>query len=76
MSAIEAIEEAIERLPVAEREALESRLLRRRFGLDVFDENERAGLLASLDHAEREIDQGRSHTADELRQAVRSWAGE
>lgn len=76
MSGIDAIEEAIERLPVAEREALESRLLRRRFGLDVLDENERTELLASLDEAECEIDQGRSYTADELRQAVRSWPGE
>jgi hypothetical protein len=37
---------------------------------------ERTELLASLDEAEREIDEGRSYTADELRHAVRSWTGE
>ena len=76
MSGIEAIEEAIEQLPAAEREALESRVLSRRFGLDVLDEAERTELLASLDEAERDVDEGRSYTADELRQAVRSWPGE
>jgi hypothetical protein len=75
MSAVEAIEQAIERLTAAEREALESRLLNRRFGLDTLNELERTELLASLDQAERDIDEGRSHTAGELRQAVRSWTG-
>lgn len=75
MSTVEAIEQAIERLTAVEREALESRLLTRRFGLDALDEHERTGLLASLDQAERDIAEGRSHTADELRTAVRSWTG-
>jgi hypothetical protein len=75
MSTVEAIEQAIERLTVVEREVLESRLLARRFGLDILNDDERAELLASLDKAERDIDEGRSHTADELRQAVRTWTG-
>jgi hypothetical protein len=75
MSTVAEIENAIQLLPAVEREALESRLLVRRFGLDALDENERAELLASLDEAEREIDAGRFHSAAELRQAVRSWAG-
>ena len=46
MSTLAEIESAIERLPVAEREALEGRLLSRRFGLDALDAAERAALLA------------------------------
>jgi predicted transcriptional regulator len=76
MSTIEAIEQAIERLTPTEREALESRLLTRRFGLDALNDQERTKLLASLNEAERDIDEGRVHTADELRHAVRSWTGE
>ena len=75
MSTIAEIESAIERLPVAEREALEGRLLSRRFGLDALDAVERAALLASLDEAEREIDGGRGLSADDLRRDVRAWAG-
>ena len=72
---IEQIEQAIEQLPAAERDALESRLLARRFGLDVLSEAERAELMASLDEAERDIDEGRTYNGDHLRQAVRSWLG-
>jgi hypothetical protein len=75
MSTIEAIEQAIERLTAVEREALESRLLNRRFGLDTLNDHERTELLSSLDQAEHDIDEGRSHTADELRHAVPSWTG-
>lgn len=75
MSTVAEIETAIRLLSLTEREALESRLLARRFGLDALDESERAVLLTSLDEAEGEIDKGRSHSADELRQAVRSWSG-
>ncbi len=75
MSTAAEIEEAIERLPVAERESLENRLLSRRFGLDTLKDGERAELLASLDEAERDLDAGRGLSADDLRQAVRSWAG-
>lgn len=75
MSTVSEIEKAIARLPADEREQLESRLLVHRFGLDSLDEGERAELLASLDEADREIDAGQSFSADELRQAVREWAG-
>jgi hypothetical protein len=76
MSTVSEIEEAIGRLPATEREALESRLFSRRFGLDALDDEQRAELTASLDEAEREIGEGRVFSADELRQAVRSWAGQ
>ena len=66
---IEQIEQAIERLPAAEREALESRLLARRFGLDALGEAELAELIVSLDEAERDIDEGRSYTFDQVRRA-------
>ena len=72
---IEQIEQAIAQLPAAERDALESRLLARRCGLDALDEKEQAELLASLDEAEREIDEGRSYNTDEMRQALRGWLG-
>lgn len=72
---IEQIEEAIEQLPAAEREALESRFLARRYGLDALSETERAELIASVEEAERDIDQGRTYNGDQLRQAVRSWLG-
>jgi hypothetical protein len=75
MSTTAEIETAIERLPASEREALEARLLTRRFGLAALDEAERAELLASLDTAEAEIRAGNSHSAEELRKAVRQWAG-
>ena len=75
MSTVDEIEHAIGLLPDVEREAFESRLIARRFGLDEMGENERLELQASLDAAEREIDDGRVHSADELRQAVRAWAG-
>ncbi len=75
MSTVEDIEQAIDRLTAVEREVLESRLLARRFGLDFLSPDERAELLASLEEAERDIDEGRSYTANALRQAVRSWTG-
>lgn len=72
---IEQIEESIQKLPPSEREALESRLIARRCGLDALSEAERDELIASLDEAERDIDQGRTYNGDQLRQAVRSWLG-
>lgn len=75
MSTVAEIEKAIDGLPTGDREALESRLLARRFGMDAMSAAERAELLASLDEAEREIDSGRGVSADELRQSVRLWAG-
>jgi len=75
MSTVAEIETAIASLPAEEREALESRLLARRFGLDAMSADERSELLASLDEAEAEIDAGHSLSADELRQSVRAWLG-
>lgn len=75
MSTVAEIEEAIERLPAAERESLETWLLSRRFGLDGIGAAERAELLASLEDAERDLDAGRGLSANALRQSVRSWAG-
>jgi len=76
MSTVEAIEQAIDRLTASERETLESRLLTRRFGLDALDDHQRTELLASLDEGERDIDEGRVHTGEELRRSVRSWTSE
>jgi hypothetical protein len=73
VSTIAEIETAIAALPASEREALETRWLARRFGLDSLSEDERAELVASLDEAEREIDGGRGVSADDLRTSVRSW---
>jgi len=75
MSSIAEIEDAIARLNTSDRDALESPLLARRFGLDALNEDERAELFASLDDAEQEIDSGSSHSADELRRAVRGSTG-
>lgn len=75
MSTLAEIESAIEHLPVVEREALESRLPSRRFGLDALEAAARAALLTSLDEAEWEVDAGRGLSADELRRDVRSSAG-
>ena len=75
MSSVSEIEEAILNLPAAEREALESRVLARRYGLDMMSDDARTELLASIDEAEKEIDQGLGVSADQLPQAVRSWAG-
>jgi hypothetical protein len=71
---IEQIEQAIQDPPVAERDALESRLLAQRCGLDALTESERVEVMASLDQAEHDIDRGSTYDGDELRQAVRSWA--
>ncbi|MBA2270081.1 MAG: hypothetical protein H0W20_05735 [Chthoniobacterales bacterium] len=60
MSTIQEIEAAIERLPAADRDAFEARLIARRCGIDALDSGEYRELLASLDEAEREIDSGRA----------------
>ena len=74
MSTVQEIEAAIERLPAAEREAFESRVVARRYGLDALGDEYRE-LLASLDEAEREIDAGRGLSADDLRRKLPPWAG-
>ena len=75
MSTVPEIEDAIKRLSAEGREVLESRIISQRFGLDNLGDPERAELLSSLDEADREIEEGRGCSADEVRKAVRSWAG-
>lgn len=75
MSTIQEIEAAVDRLSDPERDAFESRLIARRFGLDADGDAEYRELLISLDVAEQEIDSGRGVKADALRQKLSSWAG-
>ena len=75
MSTIQEIEAAIERLPAAERDAFEARLIARRCGIDAVDSGEYQELLASLDEADLEIDSGNDVSADELRERLAAWAG-
>lgn len=75
MSSVQEIEAAIERLPAAERESFESRLIARRCGLDALRDQELRELLASLDEAERDIDAGHTRSASQLRQQLAAWAG-
>ena len=75
MKTVAEIERAIEQLPLEERESLESKLFSRRFGLNALAPDQRQELLASLDQAERDIDEGRGTSADDLRKAMRSWIG-
>ncbi|MFZ4682318.1 MAG: hypothetical protein ACOYMS_07435 [Terrimicrobiaceae bacterium] len=74
MSTVAEIEEAIQRLTPEEREVLEGRILGHRL-LGGMDGVERAELMASLDEAERDIEEGRSHSAEQMRSSVRSWSG-
>jgi hypothetical protein len=75
VSTVQEIEAALERLPAAEREAFESRIIARRCGLDALGKDEHRELLASLEEAEQEIDAGRGVSADSLRQKLATWAG-
>jgi hypothetical protein len=75
VSTVQEIEAALERLPAPEREAFESRLIARRFGLDALGSDEYRELLASLDEAEQEIDAGRGVTVENLRQKLATWVG-
>ena len=75
MSTVSEIEDAIKRLSPAERDALESRLLSQRFGLDALEADERTELLASMDEADREIESGRGLSGEDLRRDIRAWLG-
>lgn len=75
MSTIQEIEAAIERLPVSERDAFESRLIARRFGLEAAGSEDYRALLSSLDEAEQEIDSGQGVSADAVRRKLSAWAG-
>jgi hypothetical protein len=72
---IEQIEQAIEGLSEAERNALESRLLARRCGLSALSQDEQRELLMSLDEADREIDNGEGLTPEQVRERLREWIG-
>jgi hypothetical protein len=67
---VQEIEAEIERLPAAEREAWESRVVARRCGLEALDRDEYQKMLASVDEAEREIDSGRGLSGDDLRRKL------
>ena len=77
MSTVVEIETAIASLPAEEREALESRLLARRFGLsDAMSADERAKLLASLDEAgPRVLTPGAACPPNDFAESVRTWLG-
>ena len=75
MSTVQEIEEAIERLPDTQRDALEARLLARRCGLSALSEEEQNELLVSLDQSEREIDAGEAYNAEQVRKRLRGWLG-
>ena len=75
MNTVQEIEAAIQQLPNAERDALESRLLARRCGLGALNQEEEAALLASLEEAERDLDSGRQVSGEQLREALHSWTG-
>ena len=75
MSTVTEIEQAIAQLPESERLALEDRLVDRRFGLDSLSEDEHAELMTSLDEAERDFEEGRVFTLDEVRKSIRLWSG-
>ena len=65
VSTIAEIGTALNRLPAAEREAFKSRLLTRRFGFDLLNEDGPTEMLSSLNTAEREIDAGQGHSDDD-----------
>lgn len=72
MSTLAEIEQAIERLPVEDREILEARLAARKFGLDALGEEEHRELLASLEESRKE---GGRFTAGQIRAEIPSWLG-
>ena len=75
MSTVQEIEHAIAELPPSDRDEIESRLLARRCGLGALAEGELAALLASFDEAEREIDEGRGFSGEQLREVLHLWTG-
>jgi hypothetical protein len=66
------IQEAIEKLPPQEKEALSTWLLSHEEA--PMSANEEADLLASLDRAERQLDSGQGVPLDKARDMVRKWA--
>lgn len=66
------IQEAIEKLPPQEKEALSTWLLSHEE--THMSEREEAALLASLDKAEKQLDSGQGVPLDKARDMVRKWA--
>jgi len=66
------IQEAIEKLPLQEKEALSTWLLSHEEAH--LSEREEAALLASLDRAEKQLDSGQGVPLDKARDMVRKWA--
>ena len=66
------IQEAIEKLPPQEREALSRWLLSHEETL--MSANEETVLLTSLEKAEKQLDSGRGVPMDQARDMVRKWA--
>jgi hypothetical protein len=50
-------------------------LLARRFGLAALTPEEEKALVASLDEAEHDIDNGRHASGEQMRDALHSWTG-
>jgi hypothetical protein len=75
MSTVFEIEQAIASLSEEERIALENRLIVKRFGIDALPAEEHAELMESLDEAERDFEEGRVYTLDEVRKSIRQWTG-
>jgi predicted AlkP superfamily phosphohydrolase/phosphomutase len=72
VSTIAEIQEAIEKLPQQEKEALSTWLLSHE---EVpMSAHEEADLLASLEKAEQQLDSGRGVPLDKAREMVRKWA--
>ena len=72
MSTISEIQDAIEKLPPQEKEALSTWLLSHEEIHMPADEEAR--LLASLEKAERQLDSGQGVPMDKARDMVRKWA--
>lgn len=71
MSTIAEIQEAIEKLPPQEKEALSTWLLSHEE--TPMSAGEEADLLASLERAERQLDAGQGVPMDKARDMVRKW---
>jgi hypothetical protein len=72
MSTITEIQEAIGRLPEKEKSALAAWFQSQEEAL--MSEAEEAALLASLDKAAAELDAGKGHPIERVRENLREWA--
>jgi hypothetical protein len=72
MSTVTEIQQAIEKLPVRQKQAL-SVWLSSQNDLEI-SEREEAALLSSLDRAARQLDAGKGVSSETVRGLVRQWA--